>query len=152
MDRDEALVQVSSIGLNRVMALAGRDLTDTPTGFGPALDRAFAAYIMANSLDSSVTTTTVATADSYGFSSLLRAVSYDLILPEIAVLIDTSVDAPLSSAKYSQMFRAFQQLRADAWKECAVYGYGGEINAGGYKTNLDFREPSGVSAGVAEYE
>ena len=123
------------------MSMAGRDLDDDPTGFGPALDRSFAYYITLNSLSTSVTETVIPAADVYGFQTLMRAETYDLTLPEIAVLVDTSVDAPLTSAKFSQTFRAFKDLRDAAWKECASYGYG-DTSVGGFKQNLDFLEPS----------
>lgn len=150
MIRSEALVRIASLGLNKVMLLVERDLDDDATGFAPALDRAFAAYISLNSLGSGLTDTTVAAEDEYGFTTLMRATTYDLILPEVAVLVDTSIDAPLTSAKFSQMFRAFQTLRDSAWKEAALYGYGAEINVGGFRTNLDFREPHDAD-GTAEF-
>lgn len=140
MNRAESLALVTSIGLNSIMTHAGRVLTDTSTGYGPALDRAFAAYIRLNSLATTVTTTDVADSDEYGFQVLLRAVTYDLVLPMIAITPDMSVDAPLTNVKFSQVFRAIKQLRDDAWAEAANYGYGEYSNVGGFKVNLDFNE------------
>lgn len=143
MNRAQALTLVQSIGMNSVMTQAGRDLTDTITGYGPALDRAFAAYIIANELATTVTTTTVETTDEYGFQVLLRAVTYDLVLPMLAVAPDLSVDAPLTNVKFSQVFRAVKQLRDEAWAEAANHGYGDASNVGGFKLNLDFNENQG---------
>lgn len=140
MNRAESLALVTSIGLNSIMTHAGRVLIDTSTGYGPALDRAFAAYIRLNSLATTVTTTDVADSDEYGFQVLLRAVTYDLVLPMIAITPDMSVDAPLTNVKFSQVFRAIKQLRDDAWAEAANYGYGEYSNVGGFKVNLDFNE------------
>jgi hypothetical protein len=140
MNRVDALALVKSIGLNDAMVQAARDVIDDATGYGPALDRAFAAYIRANSLTTGVTDTVVAAADEYGFQVLLRAVSYDLVLPSLALQIDTSVDAPLINIKLSQAFKAIKQLRDDAWAECALYGYSDYTNVGGFRVNLDFNE------------
>lgn len=126
--------------MSSVMTQAGRDLTDTTTGYGPALDRAFAAYIRLNSLATSVTTTDTADSDEYGFHVLLRAVTYDLVLPILAISPDISVDAPLTNAKFSQVFKAIKQLRDEAWAEAANYGYGESSNVGGFKLKLDFNE------------
>lgn len=126
--------------MDKVMTHAGRLLTDSLTGYGPALDRAFAAYIRLNELGTTVTTTVVSSADEYGFQVLLRAVTYDLVLPMVAVNPDLSVDAPLTNVKFSQVFRSLKQLRDDAWVEAANYGYGEMSNVGGFKLNLDFNE------------
>lgn len=145
MNRAEALTLVTSIGMNSVMTQAGRLLTDTPSGYGPALDRSFASYIILNNLATTVLTTVVPTVDAYGFEILLRATTYDLVLPMLAISPDLSVDAPLTNVKYSQVFRAVKQLRDDAWLEAANYGYGDSINVGGFKLNLDFNEPQNVN-------
>lgn len=141
MDRETALALMQSLGYNAVMTAAGRTTEDTPQGFGPALDRAWAAYVYANSLSESPDE--IPAADVYGFQSLLQAVTYDLVLPAIATLVDTSVDAPLTNAKFSQQFRAVQALRDAAWGEAASFGYGVIANnVNGFAANLNFLEPS----------
>lgn len=151
MDRTQALARLQTLGLNRVMSLIGRDTNDGDTGYGPALDAAFLNYINLRGLSTSVLLTDVASADEYGFQILMRATTYDMLLPELATMVDTSVDAPLTSAKFSQMFRAFQALRDDAWRLAAQYGYGIDQNVGGFKVNLDFREPGCATKNVAEF-
>ncbi|MDQ3168367.1 MAG: hypothetical protein M3P94_06940 [Chloroflexota bacterium] len=141
MDRVAALAWLQSSGTNVLMETAGRLLTDTPEGYGPAIDRAFAAYISRDALGTTVGTTTVVSVDLYGFGSLLYATTYDLVLPVLATLVDASVDAPLTNMKLSQMFRQVQSLREQAWGESASYGYGAFTTVGGFKLNLDFLEP-----------
>jgi hypothetical protein len=151
VNRSEALALVQSVGMNSVMTQAGRLTTDSLTGYGPALDRAFAAYIRLNELATTVTTTTVESVDEYGFQVLLRAVTYDLVLPMLSVTPDLSVDAPLTNVKFSQVFRQVKQLRDEAWAEAANYGYGEASNVGGFKVNLDFNENQGAYAASREF-
>lgn len=141
MNRTEALAVAQSIGLDKLMTHAGRLLTDSTTGYGPALDRAYRAYITLYQLDTGLTDTVVAVAHEEGFTILLKATTYDLVLPMIAVAPDMSVDAPLTNVKFSQVFRAIKQLRDEAWAEAALYGYGDFSNVGGFRVNLDFQEP-----------
>lgn len=147
MDRAEALVVLNNSGLGAVMTAAGRLITDSATGFGPALDRAFSLYINVNSLSTGVTDTDTATADEYGFSILLSAVTYDLVLPAFALKADASVDAPLANIKRSQMYRQIKELRDDAWELAAAYGYNDGSNIGGWSFNLDFKEPGDDDGG-----
>lgn len=141
MDRVAALAWLQNAGTNTLMIQAGRTIGDTPGGYGPAIDRAYAAYISRDALSTGVTTTTVAPIDLYGFSTLLNATTYDLVLPSLAHLVDSSVDAPLTNMKLSQMFRQVESLRKQAWEEAAALGYGAFTTVGGYKMNLDFLEP-----------
>lgn len=140
MDRTEALVVAQSIGLDTVMTFAGRTLDDSATGYGPALDRAYRAYIRLYELDTGVNDTDIAAADIFGFEALVRATTYDLILPYAAIASDVSVDAPLTNVKFSQVYRALKQLRDSAWGEASLYGYGELDNVGGFVVNLDFNE------------
>lgn len=147
MDRDQALAVAQSIGLNGLMTFAGRTTDDTPTGYGPALDRSFGIYINVRGLTTTVTTTTVVTADVIGFTYLIQGSVYDLILPYAAITPDMSVDAPLTNVKFSQTFRALQALRESAWQMACSFGYCSEDNTSGMVVNLDFNEQTPVSAG-----
>jgi Fe-S cluster assembly scaffold protein SufB len=147
MNRAEALAHLQESGFNAVMAYAQRLTTDVATGYKPALDRAFATYIRTNSLATTVTTTTVAAADEYGFSVLLQAVAYDTVMPFVVVTPDLSVDAPLTNTKFSQVYKMMAAERDRLWAEAAAYGYGDETNVGGFKARLDFNEPHTHSQG-----
>lgn len=146
MDRDGALAYVQSLGFNQLMTRAGRTTVDEADGYAPALNRAFAAYTLLKL--STIPLDTVETADETGFETVLEAATYDLLLPAIALLVDTSVDAPLSSAKFSQQFKAISTLSDRAWARAAQYGYDAvNANMSGVSANLDFREPSDCLVG-----
>lgn len=147
MDRAEALDWLNSAGLGSVMEAGGRLTTDSLTGYKPALDRAFSLYINLNDLDTDVETTEVELADEYGFTTLLSAVTYDLILPAFALKADASVDAPLANVKRSQMYRQLKELRDDAWALASENGYTNYSNVGGWSFNLDYKEPGDDSGG-----
>lgn len=142
MNRDQALAVAQSIGLNGLMSFAGRSTDDTPTGYGPALDRSFGVYIGVRGLTTTLTTSDVATADVIGFTYLLQGSVYDLILPFAAITPDMSVDAPLTNVKFSQTFRALQALRDSAWQMACSFGYCSEDNTSGMTVVLDFNESS----------
>jgi hypothetical protein len=141
MNRIEALAYLDGI-LAQAVDLAGREHNDSLQGYKPALDAAFSLHIARDGLGTGLTNTVVPAADEYGFQQLLIATALDLILPNISLEADISVDAPLTSIKTSQLFRQFQALRADAWARAGQYEYGLDDGAvGGFKVNLDFREP-----------
>lgn len=147
MDRADALAWLNSAGLGSVMASGGRDIDDSLTGYSPALDRAFSMYIAVNELATNVGNTDIPLADEYGFTALLSAVTYDLVLPAFALKADASVDAPLSNVKRSQMYRHLKELRDDAWSLASDYGYVNTSNVGGWSVNLDFKEPPNSNSG-----
>lgn len=143
MNRTEALAYLNST-MDVVMTAAGRLLTDTLTGYKPALDRAFRIYIGQNSLGTTITTTDTDDDDDECFTALLEATVYDLALPAISNLkVDVSVDAPLSNIKFSQAFRQFNTLRNNAWLRASACGYGLVTdNTNAFSVNLDFLEPA----------
>lgn len=146
MDRDGALAYVQSLGFNQLMQRAGRTILDEAGGYAPALNRSFAAYTLLKLSDTALTT--VEAADETGFETVLEASTYDLLLPAISLLVDTSIDAPLSSAKFSQQFKAITMLADRAWARAAQYGYDAmNSNMSGTHANLDFREPSACLVG-----
>lgn len=141
MDRDGALALIKSLGFDSLMVAAKRTTEDEVVGYAPALDRAFATYTVMK--ESTTALVVVAAEDEYGFGSLLKAVTYDLILPTVAAtMVDVSIDAPLTSAKYSQQYKALKELRDQAWIEAGYYGYVSATNMDGMRTNLDFLEPN----------
>lgn len=141
MERADALAYVQSLGFDTLMVRASRTTDDESTGYGPALNKAFAAYTLLKA--SAAPLTTVAAADHTGFETVLEAATYDLLLPAISLLVDASIDAPLSSAKFSQQFKAISALADRAWARAAQYGYDAmNSNMSGTHANFDFREPS----------
>lgn len=139
MDRDAAFALIRSLGIDPLYSNAGRTLADESVGYGPALDRAFAAYTIMQESDTALVV--VADGDTWGFQFVLQATAYDVILPFYATMVDSSIDAPLSSAKFSQQYKALKQLRDAAWADAANYGYAVYSNMAGMKANLDFLEP-----------
>lgn len=148
MDRIAAFATLASLGLGPVMLVAGRTLDDTATGYGPALDEAFAAY---GAMTGATTIpSVVATAHQIGFRVLMRATVYDLVLPAFSALVDASIDAPLTNAKWSQAYRQLAAQSELAWQKAMGYGYGPLLGASGFRVNLDFLEPGRGSS--AEYQ
>lgn len=140
MKRDAALALIQTLGFNSLMTAAGRTTGDDPMGYGPALDRAYAAYAYTNDLQT--IPEEIPLVDTFGFHPLLRAVTLDLLLPFYATMVDGSVDAPLTSAKFSQVYKALKAQSEDAWSEAGMFGYMRIRNMDGFKVNLDFLEPA----------
>jgi hypothetical protein len=141
MNRTDSLLFLKS-RFDALMLGVERTVDDTQTGYQPTLDESFSRYIDINGLTTNVMETVVSGEDSYGFGVLLSATTYDLLIPLYAMTPDMSVDAPLTNVKFSQTFRALQDLRMEAWEEAAQYGYiGPKINAGGFVLQLTHNEP-----------
>lgn len=146
MNRAEGLIYLKS-RFDALMFGVERTVDDSTTGYAPVLDEGFKRYIEVNGLTTHVMNTVVEGEDSYGFGVLLSATEYDLLVPLYAMTPDLSVDAPLTNVKFSQTYRALQELRAEAWEEAGQYGYiGPKINAGGFVLELPHNEPGGASA------
>jgi hypothetical protein len=130
VDRVQAHLWLSSAGFGPLLELIGRSTQDSPLGLGPALDRAFAIY----------GDPIVAAEDVEDFTRLLSGAVYDLAVPVVCLYVDSQVDAPLTKVAGSQLCKQVLRLRDDAY---AMSGYSIVSEyAGGYRTNLDFLEPS----------
>lgn len=134
MDRVEALTYLQSLGFYSLMAVAKRPETDTPNGYGPALDSAFSFY----SVFKGAALSEVVDADVPGFRELLAATVYDLVVPTVCVYVDTQTDAPLTKVSGSQLCRQTLKAQENAWIRAGAYGYGGENQVGGFRVGLDF--------------
>lgn len=137
MNRAQALLYLKP-RFDSLMLNVGRGCADDGEGYSPSLDAAFIQYIQFNALTGNVMNTVVESDDEAGFTALLQAVEYDLLLPFYALQTDISVDAPLTNVKFSQSYRALKELRDAAWAQATEYGYvGGEpVNAGGFVLDL----------------
>ena len=122
MIRTEALAYLNATGFDPVMLAAGRLTTDTVQGYKPAIDRSLR-YLGVP--PAQYATYDVPDADEPAYEALLAATTYDLVLPAYALMVDQSVDAPLTSIKASQAYKQMKDLRDMAWDACAPYGYGG---------------------------
>lgn len=143
MNREDALLYVKP-RFDKLMLSVERGVDDDFDGYAPSIDAAFHRYIAINGLTTNVMSTIVDEEDAFGFSALLNATTYDLLLPIYALSADVSVDAPLTSVKFSQTYRALKDLRDASWAEAAEYGYFQTENAGGFVLSLSHNEPSGV--------
>jgi hypothetical protein len=141
MNRDDALLYLKP-RFDKLMLGIERGVDDDIDGYASSIDAAFYRYISLNGLSTNLTNTVVEDDDAYGFGVLLSATTYDMLLPSYATLADISVDAPLMNVKLSQTYRALKDLRDDAWKEAAEYGYFQTENAGGFVLQLTHNEPS----------
>lgn len=143
MNRAQSLLYLKP-RFDQLMLGAGLGCADDPNGYGPTLDASFTQYIHLNALNTNVMQTEVEPEDETGFTALLRAIEYDLLLPHYALTPDMSVDAPLTNVKFSQTFRALKQLRDDAWAEANNAGYigGTPANVGGFVLDLAHNSPS----------
>lgn len=150
MNRSDVLTLAVNNGLNALMTQAGRQTTDTGNGYAPAIDRALAVYRSGRPGAVLTGDTVVLDSDATCFEVLLRATVYDVVLPSLAVQVDTSVDAPLTSAKFSQAYRAILDLRNAAWLDAASCGFGSHGNTGGFKVNFDYLEPAPTAIEYAE--
>lgn len=142
MTRADVLALASALGLDALMTSAQRTLADDPAGYGPVLDAVF--YLHGRMLGLTATPTDIDDGYAYCVGSLLRAVVWDIVMPATAREADFSVDAPLTSVKYSQLYRQAASERERAWDDAAICGYDQRSNVGGFKLNLDFLEPGGV--------
>jgi len=142
MNRDEALANVKSV-MDTAMESIGRGTTDISTGYKPALDSAFRQYITRYGLTTGLDDTDTDPAHDYCFLALLEAVTYDMIVPGLAATqVDFSVDAPLTSVKFSQAFRAMKDARNWAWWRASACGWGLESNVNAFRVSLAFNEPT----------
>ena len=141
MDRAGALTFLQQAGFSNLMRAAGRTEIDSPTGYGPAIDDAFAYYEQLR--PNEPVADTVRTEDVIGFKVLLRATTLDLLEPTLCSFVDTQVDAPLTNTKGSQLCKQIQAMRLNAWNRAASVGYGGMNEVGGFRANLDFIENHG---------
>lgn len=141
MNRATALAWLNGAGYDAAMTDIGRTTDDTLTGYKPAIDRAFGLHATTYALTSPLTDVD----DVYNlqFSALLEACAADLVSVGYARMVDTSVDAPLTSLKLSQAWRQYNTLRERLWKEVGYYGYIASSNVGGWSINMDYIEPSG---------
>lgn len=141
MNRAQAADWLASSGFDTGMKMLKRLTDDSASGYGPALDRAFAVYADANDLTIDVNETVVPIASEYGFTLLLEACTLDILCRGFAAMVDVNVDAPLMGMKISQAYRQYESMRDRAWKTAAEYGYIQGTTVGGFKINLDFIEP-----------
>jgi hypothetical protein len=141
MNRAGALAWLQASGINALMTQAGRTTDDTSTGYGPALDQAFTIHGITYGLPEPYDAANVPAAQQLCFTALLRASAYDILMPAFSAMVDANVDAPLTGAKFSQMFKQVSMLREEAWREASACGYGIAAQASGYRVNLDFLEP-----------
>lgn len=142
MNRDGALVHLKSI-MDAVMVAAGRDTDDIATGYRPALDSAFRHYLDRYGGTTNLETTVVPVERELCFQALLEALTWDLAMPAIATTqVDFSVDAPLTSVKFSQAYRATKDARNAAWYRASACGWGVEANVDAFRVSLNFNEPS----------
>ena len=148
MNRIEALAYIDG-KLGAQFELIGRLRDDSAEGWKPVLDQAFRRYIVMYGKSTTVTTTTVAADEEECFEYLLDALAYGYILPFVAGdSADISVDAPLTSIKYSQQYRQFQTQEAAAWEKAGACGYGKSTSEfGGFKVNFDYNEPELAASG-----
>jgi hypothetical protein len=142
VNRTEALSWLQANGFNTLMQHVERTTDDTSTGYAPALDRAFAIYGRAHGMPPPYTSITTSDSEDECFTALLRAVTYDLVITGAAALVDTSVDAPLTSTKFSQLFKQLGALRDEAWRMAAICGYESiHDRMRGHVFDLGFLEP-----------
>lgn len=135
MNRLEALSFLQTAGFTKLARAAGRTEDDTPTGYGPSLDWAFAHYALLYPSAPSVLDE-----HELGFMSLLKATTLDLLTPTLCSYVDTQVDAPLTRTAGSQLCKQSLALQRDAWVKAAAYGYGGMAEVGGFSVVLDYNE------------
>ncbi len=146
MDRAGAYALARASGMDPLMLQVGRTLTDTPDGYAPAIDRSLVIYRAGRPDAVLVPPTVVADSDVGVYDVVLRACIYDLVLPGLAVQVDVSVDAPLTSAKFSQAYRAIRDMRDAAWKQAGDLGFGDGGNTTGFKLNMNHLDQWGTYA------
>lgn len=120
----------------------GRTTDDTVTGYMPVIDLAMYAV---GATDPS--TYVVPTADDQKFRAALRYHAIRLAMSISATVVDSSVDAPLTSMKASQIMKNLKDLFILAKEDYESFGLGSP-NVGWVRWNLDFQEPSDESEDV----
>src|SRR5687768_17982597 len=88
--------------LDAAYTLAQRAIGDTASGYGPAID---AALLTVGATTETLYSHTVADADVPGFQAALRYQAWDLVLNDLAVIVDQQVDSPLTNIKASQAYK-----------------------------------------------
>lgn len=116
--RQDALNYVKAI-MDPIYTAAGKLLTDTTTGYGPAIDETFRS-LGATDLVGPVLPDSLRPAAW----ALLRYYSVEFVLPALALIVDQQVDAPLTNIKASQMFKHAVAIRDSAKADAMAYGYG----------------------------
>lgn len=137
MDRAGALSYLKDSGFDPLMTAAGRLTTDLPAGYKPAIDRSLR-YLGVATAD--LSTAVVPPTDEPAYEALLRATTYDLLLPGFVLSVDQSVDAPLTNVKASQAYRQLKEMRDAAWEDVAGYGFG-PADVTITTVTLDYLEP-----------
>lgn len=145
MNREGALAYLNP-RFDALMLAVARTVDDSVTGYLPSLDASFVRYIASEGVNTTVVDTVVPSEDVPGFTKLLDATTYDLLLPFYAIQVDVSVDAPLTTIKYSQQYRMLKELRDAAWVEAGDFGYVSNLNADGFVLTLTHNEPGNSSA------
>lgn len=114
----------------------GKTTDDTYTGYAPVIDLAM--YVVGAT---DPNTYVVPTADREKFRSALRYHAIRLAMSIAATMVDSSVDAPLTTMKASQIIKNLNTLFVIAKEEYESYGLG-LPNVGWVRWNLDYQEPS----------
>jgi hypothetical protein len=140
MNRTAVLNWLKTAGFDALCAECDRTMQDGAAGVGPALDNAFYAYGAARALPGDPLAADVPLSDWLGFQDLLKLHLYNLLIPTLQQKVDTSVDAPLTNAKLSQMFRAVVQERDNLAASAAAYGYG-VLGTSAFVAGFDYLEP-----------
>ena len=137
MFRSDALGYLSA-RLDAAYTQAQRTTDDTATGYGPAID---AAMVRLGAPVSDVLSYEVPDGQTLPFTAALRYEAWDLVLNDLAMIVDQQVDAPLTNVKASQAYKNAKERRDEALADLAVFGLG-PSNTNWIKWNLDFLEPS----------
>jgi hypothetical protein len=117
---------------------AQRNLTDTPLGYGPAID---AALLLIGATTDTLYSYTVPSDMDTSFQAALKYHAWDLVLNDLAMMVDQQVDAPLTNIKASQAYKMAKERRDEALTDLNAQGLGpSEVNW--IKWNLDFLEPA----------
>lgn len=147
-DRTQALSYLNRSGMDAVLVKVGRTNEDTDQGYGFVIDAALR-RIGIPSIQFE-TDDIVPDDKEELFLALATALSYDMVLPLYALLVDQQVDQPLTMVKASQAYANLAKERTNAWSYCGTLGYGaGSLYLGRFTT--DWQEPGLRHGGYADY-
>lgn len=123
--------------LDAAYTQAQRLTTDTTQGYGPAID---AALLMVGATTAELSTYDVPASMVPAYQAALRYQAWDLVLNDLAMMVDQQVDAPLTNIKASQAYKQAKERRNEAMSDLNAFGLG-VSSVNWIRWNLDFLEP-----------
>ncbi len=120
MDREDALAYIKPLA-DAIFEMVGKDVEDTETGYGPAIDSALALLSVP---EDEFSTPDIPASRSAAFRAALRYSALDLAEWAALPLVDNQVDGPLTNVKLSQLRKNIEVMKQRALSDLLNLGIG----------------------------